>query len=71
MGWQTELLDALKDVLTEENTDMVLEYIFDKIDVPMVPDDLVKNVLDAVMPMLLLEALESVLVEQADDGAGS
>jgi len=60
---KAEIVQILEEeVLTEENTDLLINFIFDKIDLPWyVPGRIVKKILDRMLPEVLLDALKSVL----------
>jgi len=58
-----ELFNILAtEVLTEENTDALIEAIFDRINLPWyVPSGIAKRVLDRMLPDVLLNAIADVL----------
>jgi hypothetical protein len=57
------VLETLEqEVLTEENTDRLIELIFSRINLPWyVPGRIVKKVLDRMLPDILLDAIRNLL----------
>ena len=57
-----ELFQILEDeILTEENTDKLIDLIFDNLNLPWyVPTVIAKRVLDRVLPEVLLTALRRI-----------
>lgn len=60
---KAEIVQILEeDVLNEENTDKLIDFIVKKIKLPWyVPGRIVKKVLDKMLPDVLLDALKSML----------
>ncbi len=57
-------LDVLRSALTEENTDRFLDLVFVALRLPWwVPALIARRVLDAMLPEVLLGALEKILGE--------
>ncbi len=57
----TFALDILSEhVLTEENTDKLIEVLLDKVNLPWwIPERIIRRVLDQLLPETLLQALRS------------
>ena len=57
------LIDILEtEVFTEENTDKIIDLIFDNLKLPWyVPSAIAKRVLDRMLPDILLNAIKGVL----------
>ena len=56
------LLVLSTEVLNEENTDKLIDAIFDRISLPWwVPTAVAKRVLDRLLPETLLKAIQSIV----------
>ncbi len=64
-----EFTQFLRDNLTEEKTDALIEWLDERLDFPG-PDYIVKQVLDAMLPGLFIQALETIFGETPEDGQG-
>jgi hypothetical protein len=67
-GWKDELLDVLRNLLSEENTDRLIAHILDAIGPRLpwwVPGGLVEKILDAILPGVLLDALAKLVDDVA------
>ena len=69
-GARLVTLETLRRVLTEENTDRLLDVIFGSIRLPWwIPGRIARRVLDEILPEVLLGALERIL--GAHDSTGT
>ena len=58
-GLSMQILE--EEVLTEENTDKLIEIIFARLDLPWyVPAGIAKKVLDRLLPDVILDGLKSL-----------
>jgi hypothetical protein len=57
VGWRW----ALTELLTEENTDKWIELL-DQVNIPWIPNWIVKRVLDKLFPGILISLLQQILV---------
>lgn len=57
-----ELMQVLEEeILTEENTDKLIEALFNRLDLPWwLPSGVAKRVLDRLLPDVLLDAIKSL-----------
>jgi hypothetical protein len=62
---ESDWLAFLRDViLTEENTDRLIDILRERIDIPGVPDRFVWMVVDRMLPELILDALAELDVDE-------
>ena len=64
MSVKEELMQTLRENITEENTDELIEYLFDKLPIPWYLRPLAgigKSFVDRLLPERLLDAIEHIL----------
>ena len=66
--WNEELEELLRGLLSEENTDKLIDQMMSKIKFPWwVPAGIIRRTLDQLLPDVLLDALLGLLDGQDDD----
>lgn len=57
-----EILDALKEALSEENTDRVIDLMLLKLSLPWwIPTGFVRKILDRLLPDVVINLIEELL----------
>lgn len=67
MNWKDETMITVREILTEERTDMVIEEILLSIPIPWWSRRIVKGLLDQLLPGVIINAIESVLDREANE----
>jgi hypothetical protein len=58
VNWNEELEEILRNILSEENTDKLIDVLMDKINFPWwLPSGIIRKTLDQMLPDVLLNAI--------------